>query len=81
MPQVIIKIGESVSGKHVYNLSNDKINYVLKFIDAISSEPEEEESNLLKEIEIGLKQVKKINDGTLPRKTLKQMLDGNRSSY
>ena len=75
MPQVIIKIGESVSGEHVYNLSKDKIKYVLKFIDAIINEPEEE-SNLLKEIETGLKQVKKINDGVLPRKTLKQMLDG-----
>ena len=74
MPQVIIKIGESVSGEHVYNLSKDKIKYVLKFIDAIINEPEEE-SNLLKEIETGLKQVKKINDGVLPRKTLKQMLD------
>lgn len=33
-------------------------------------------STLLNEIETGLKQVKKIRSGELPRKSLKQMING-----
>jgi len=36
----------------------------------------EEETDLLREIEIGLKHVKKIRHGELPRKTLKEMING-----
>ena len=75
MPQVLIKIGETVKNQHLYNLSEEKIIYLFKFINSIVDETEEE-TDLLKEIEIGLKQVKKIRNGELPRKTLKQMING-----
>jgi len=75
MPQVTIKIGQSISNQHIYTLSDEKIKYLLKFVDSIIDETEEK-YDLLKEIEIGLKQVKKIRKGELQRKTLKQMIDG-----
>ncbi len=75
MPQVLIKIGESVTNQHTYNLTDEKIKYLLKFVNAIDDEPEPE-TDLLKQIETGLKQVKKIRNGELPRKSLKQMLNG-----
>jgi hypothetical protein len=75
MPQVTIKIGQSDTEQHFYTLSNEKIKYLLKFVGSITDETEEE-ADLLNEIETGLKQVKKIRNGELPRKTLTQMLNG-----
>ena len=73
MPQVTIKIGLSDKNQHLYNLTADKVKYLLKFADSITGETEQETA-LLKEIETGLKEVKRIRKGELPRKTLKQML-------
>ncbi len=75
MPQVLIKIGQSAKNQHSYNLSQEKVKYLLKFVNSMIDDTEEE-TDLLNEIEIGLKQVKKIRNGELPRKTLKQMLNG-----
>ena len=76
MAQVTIKIGSSNSLQHIYAMSNEKIKYLLKFANSISEEEVEDNNNLLKEIETGLKQVKQIQKGMLPKKTLKQMLNG-----
>ncbi len=75
MPQVLIKIGQSPKNQHSYNLSQEKVKYLLKFVNSMIDDTEEE-TDLLSEIEIGLKQVKKIRNGELPRKTLKQMING-----
>ncbi len=76
MPQVLIQIGQSIDSQYSYFLSQEKIKYLLKFVDAIVDETETE-SDLLKEIEIGLKEVQKIRKGELPRRTLKQMINGD----
>ena len=75
MPQALIKIGQSANNQYTYNLSNEKIEYLLKFANSIGDEIDEK-TDLLQEIEISLKQVKKIRDGKLPRKTLTQMING-----
>ncbi len=75
MPQVLIQIGQSTDSQYFNFLSQEKIKDLLKFVDSIVDETETE-SNLLKEIEIGLKEVQKIRKGELPRRTLKQMIGG-----
>jgi hypothetical protein len=75
MPQVTIKIGSSVSNQLVYTLSAEKIKYLLKFVDSITDESDSN-TDLLKEIETSLKEVKKIRSGQLPRRTIKQMIHG-----
>lgn len=75
MPHVTIKIGQLASKQHSYTLSNEKIKYLLKFLGSIADETDEE-TDLMKEIETSLKQVKKIRNGELPHKTLKQMING-----
>jgi hypothetical protein len=75
MPQVIIKIGQSPANQHIYTLNDEQIQYLLKFVNSISDETEKE-THLLKEIEIGLKEVKKIQKGEISRKTIKQMVNG-----
>ncbi|OFX18406.1 MAG: hypothetical protein A2033_04385 [Bacteroidetes bacterium GWA2_31_9] len=72
MQQVTIKIGESYIN---HNFSEEKIKYLLKFINSITDETDEK-TDLMKEIEISLQQVKKIRNGELPRKSIKQMIDG-----
>jgi hypothetical protein len=46
----------------------------------IQEEDNETEPNLMKQIEIGLKEVKKIINGELPRITVKEMLDDQNTS-
>ncbi|OFX17032.1 MAG: hypothetical protein A2033_04755 [Bacteroidetes bacterium GWA2_31_9] len=75
MTQVTINIGSSDSNHYVYTLSDEKVNYLLKFINSITDDSEQK-TDLMKEIEIGLKQVKKMRNGEMPKKTLKQMLNG-----
>ena len=75
MPQVLIKIGQSTEDQHLYNLSDEKIECLLEFARSIGDETDEK-TDLLQEIEISLKQVKKIRAGELPRKTLNQMING-----
>lgn len=75
MPKVILKIGESTKNQHIYDLSDEKISYLLKFLNSITVEIEKN-ANFIKDIETGLKEVKKIRNGELPRKTLKQLLNG-----
>ena len=75
MPHVTIKIGQLASEQHSYTLSNEKLKYLLKFLGSIADETDEE-TDLMKEIETSLKQVKKIRNGELPYKTLKQMING-----
>ena len=74
MTQVTIRIGSSDAFQHSYAMTNEKIKYLLKFVSSITDESEEATS-LMKEIEIGLKQVKKMRNGELPKRTLKQMLN------
>jgi len=75
MTQVTIQIGSSNFNQHSYTMTNEKVKYLLKFIHSITEE-NEKENDLMKEIEIGLKQVKQMRDGKLPVRTLKQMLNG-----
>ncbi len=75
MAQVTIRIGSSDSLQHTYAMSTEKIKYLLKFASSITDEPEQP-IDLMKEIEIGLKQVKQMRNGELPKRTLKQMLNG-----
>ena len=73
-----ISINISPKEQHIFSMSKEKVQYLLKFINAISDEKEDkqaiEEDNLLQQIEKGLKDANKIIKGELPRKTIKEML-------
>jgi len=70
MTQVVIKIaGESK--EHAYTLTSEKVKYLLKFVNSIVED--EEEDSLMKDIETGLRQVKKIRSGRLPKRSIKEL--------
>jgi hypothetical protein len=72
MPTVKLEIDNPVRLQRTYNLSDEKITSLLKFIDSITNESEpDNEISLLEEIEIGLRQVKLMQEGKLPKKTFK----------
>ncbi len=75
MPWVNVKIERNGVQNYLYQFSEEKINYLLKFIEAIAEDDEKTELSLLEEIEVGMKEVKKIRDGELPRKTLMEIID------
>ncbi len=49
MPQVYIRIGQSVKNQHLYKMSDEKIKYLFKFVEAINEESEEDIPKLTKE--------------------------------
>lgn len=59
-------------------ISIDTKSNVLQFVKGIQNIDfvETTESDVMNDFETSIKQVKQIIDGTLPRKTLRQMLDG-----
>ena len=75
-----ISINISPQEQHFFSMSMEKVQYLLKFINAISDEKEnqkdDENHQLLQQIENGLKDANKIIKGELPRKTIKEMLNG-----
>ncbi len=75
-----ISINISPKETHIFSMSKEKVQYLLKFINAIADEKDDkqaiEDDDLLQQIEKGLKDVKKIIKGELPRKTIKEMLNG-----
>ena len=75
-----ISINISPKEQHIFSMSKEKVQYLLKFINAIADEKDdkqaiEEDDDLLQQIEKGLKDVNKIIKGELPRKTIKEMLN------
>lgn len=74
MPLVNITIEKNKVQNYSFHFSEEKINYLLKFIKAIAVEDEKPEMSLMDEIEAGLNDVKKIRSGEVPRKSLKHIL-------
>jgi hypothetical protein len=74
MPLVNLRI-EKNDINFSYQFSEEKINYLMKFIEAIAEDDEITEMSLMEEIEAGLRDVRKIRDGELPKKTITQMID------
>jgi hypothetical protein len=73
MALITIEEGKS---KEQFEIEPEKMKYLRKFIHSIQEEDEEEEEFSLKEsIEQGLREVKAMQEGKLPKTTLKELLD------
>jgi uncharacterized membrane protein YgaE (UPF0421/DUF939 family) len=70
MTQVVIKIAGDKQ-EHAYSLTNEKVKYLLKFINSIVED--DESDSLMKDIETGLRQVKKMRSGHLPKRGVKEL--------
>jgi hypothetical protein len=75
MPLVNVKIEKNEVQHFSYQFSDEKIDYLLKFINAIAGDDDKVELSLMDEIEIGMNEVKKICDGDIPRKSLTDIVN------
>ncbi len=71
MALVIIEEGKS---KEQFEIEPEKMKYLRKFIHSIQEE-DEEEFSLKESIAQGLREVKAMQEGKLPKITIKEFLD------